>query len=313
MTNLGDFLRMNRLNYIELEIGQIIVVPYNLTYRIGIIMGKKQNKVWLRLFSEENEIGWMEPVGLNRNKVNACCLGDLYDDFDGLSENDFVENGADLVLNLNQINLYTVPEDYPFYGGLYGNIYLKCEEIEQDDDLYFRNKKINKLPGSIIRQLNSRINDPSLWIRTFIKDYKERDNITFPFVMYYAFNNNLMNYFKNKSEKEVLKYLSYKLNRSIIWHISINHDIDLELLYEYKYNWKIGNDIEICENLLIILSYLLNMHIGYYDQVDKVISWFGSEKNDNQVIISSDWIACISFDLNDYFPGNKSIEAENAV
>lgn len=92
-------------------------------------------KIMLRFYSNTEKHKFLEPLGLNPNKYACVKNGDLYDEIENINQYDFNENGKDIILPI-YLKFYKVPLFKPFYGGVFGNIYV-CPDY-------------NKIPQNII-------------------------------------------------------------------------------------------------------------------------------------------------------------------
>jgi len=194
--------------------------------------------------------------GLDSRQYSCKLLGDLFDDMDGLSKDDFCENGYDDIINFENESdrFFKSTSDYPFLNGLYGNIYL----FEYFTNLYYNNEKkyFDKNSDIIPDNILLDIGNPN-YVRENIYNLVE-------LFIYYS-------KYKNENINNVKAFIKHHLNKKKIIKLinKYNLDIsDLSLIDNVKKDLfdrdKNNNDL-----FLYILSDILEIKVIIYKYNNK--------------------------------------------
>lgn len=95
-------------------------------------------------------------AGLNPLSYHAKCIGDNFDDMDGLDKNDFQEDGYDDIINYEKesYRFFKSMMEYPYLDGIQGNVHVNNYFISQ-----FNNELLNgAIPECIKKRVHNCIN-----------------------------------------------------------------------------------------------------------------------------------------------------------
>jgi hypothetical protein len=269
MSNLENIQWNDLIDYSpqsKLENRKKILIKLNDQYNriyYGIVVKHDKNKnVHIRYLDNPaaGKLWWTGNqnglCGLDSRQYSCKLIGDLCNDMDGLSKDDFCENGYDDIINFEDEGnrFYNSNSDYPYLNGLYGNIYL----FEHFINLYDNNEKIffdltsDVIPDNILLD----IGNPN----------HVRENI-YNITDLFIYNSK----YKNEDINNIKGYIKHQLNRQKVIRLvnKYNLDIsDLSMLDNVKkdiFDSEKNNE----ELFLYILSDILDINVIIYKYINK--------------------------------------------
>lgn len=223
--------------------------------------------------------------GLDPSAYHAICLGDSYDEMEGLVVKDFVEGGYDDIINFDKEphRFFKPIKEYPYLNGKQGNIHVNSHYITE------LNKELeNKIVPNVfklkyglknrIRLHNLTENYHDIYLIAILERFKSERNI-----LYYI-QSLLYNYGKYRDEPEQIKkilidlkkLLSLRLTNNFIYKTCLNDKNRTEdQLRMIKDSLKRNENIT---EMIYILEKLLNINFTIFE--------YNSGENDMNIIKS---------------------------